>query len=418
MTGIAAAPMDSRHLSLDVVRGVAVMGILLMTIVAFAMPSTAYFNPLAYGGGTPADIATWATNFVLADGKMRGLFSLLFGASMLLVIERAEARGASGALTHYSRMSWLLLFGAIHAFAIWFGDILMLYALAGSIAFFFRGKPVHRLAILGLILIAAEVLMFAFFALGISQLRSAAAAPDAEAEIVRQWNDMRAEFHTLPPDEVARDLALYRGSYAEILTERMGRMAGLIVGNVFLFIPETVGLMLLGMAGYKSGFLTGAWEARRYARFAAIGYLVGLPLLIALAAAIMASGFDFLTLFLCDLVAQPLANLPLIGAHAALVIWWVKLARKSALVARVAAAGRAAFTNYLGTSIVCTTIFYGYGFGLYGELGRAELMLVVLGVWMLMLLWSKPWLDRFRYGPLEWLWRSLARRKLQPMRTA
>ena len=85
-------------------------------------------------------------------------------------------------------------------------------------------------------------------------------------------------------------------------------------------------------------------------------------------------------------------------------------------VSRVAAAGRMAFSNYLGTSIAMTTIFYGYGLGLFGDVGRWALYLVCIGMWAVMLLWSKPWLDRFRYGPLEWLWRSLARGKLQPMR--
>jgi uncharacterized protein len=104
----------------------------------------------------------------------------------------------------------------------------------------------------------------------------------------------------------------------------------------------------------------------------------------------------------------------MIVAHAALIILLTR--RGGALVQRIAAAGRAAFTNYLGTSILVTTLFYGYGFGLYGQLGRAEVYLVVLAVWALMLLWSKPWLDRYRYGPFEWLWRTLARGKVQPMR--
>ncbi|MGP1284220.1 MAG: DUF418 domain-containing protein [Parasphingopyxis sp.] len=410
------APMDSRFVSLDVVRGIAVMGILLMNIVAFAMPMTAYFTPIAFGGESPADIAVWATNFVLADGKMRGLFSVLFGASMLLVIQRAEAKERSAALTHYSRMTWLLFFGAIHAYAIWHGDILMLYAVIGSIAFFFRKMETHKLVVLGLILIVAQAVLLGLLAGSVWMLREAAAAPDADAEIVRQWREFAVEFGPIPPDKLAEDFARYRGDYAGILAHRLGPgFWDPIVANLTAAL-DTLGLMLLGMAGLKSGFLTGQWERATYARYARNGYLIGLPLLTALAIAIMASGFEPATLFLLDFAGQVLVNPPVILAHAALILYWVKSSAGSAVMDRVAATGRAAFTNYLGTSLVCTTIFYGYGFGLYGELSRAALYIVVLGVWALMLLWSKPWLDRFRYGPLEWLWRSLARREFQPIR--
>jgi uncharacterized protein len=106
----------------------------------------------------------------------------------------------------------------------------------------------------------------------------------------------------------------------------------------------------------------------------------------------------------------------MVVATAALIILLSR--RGGALVARIAAAGRTAFTNYLGTSILMTALFYGYGGGLYGSLSRAELWIPVLAMWALMLLWSKPWLDRFDYGPLEWLWRSLSRGAVQPMRKA
>src|SRR5688572_25239279 len=145
-----------RIATLDIVRGVAVMGILAMNIVAFAMPPSAYINPLAYGSEAPIDFAVYAFNFVLIDGKMRGLFSFLFGASMLLVIQRAEARGESGAAVHYRRMLVLLLIGAIHFYLIWFGDILFGYAMIGMVAFFFRKKEPRTLIIIGIALVVLE----------------------------------------------------------------------------------------------------------------------------------------------------------------------------------------------------------------------------------------------------------------------
>lgn len=411
-----AAPMDSRFISLDVVRGIAVMGILLMNIVAFAMPFQAYGNPMAYGGNGPVDMAFWATNFVLADGKMRGLFSILFGASILLVIQRAEASGRSSALTHYSRMTWLLFFGVIHAYAIWYGDILMLYAGVGMVAYFFRHMETHKLVTLGIILIVAQAILVGAITYGLWVLREAALAPDASLETVATWSEMAAAFGPPPADQLAENLALYRGSYAGILAQRLGpELMQPIIGN-FLFSLATLGLMLLGMAGLKSGFLTGEWSRETYAKCIRYGYLIGLPIQMLLALLLMRSGFDPVSLWLFDISLQMVPDLLIILGHAALILYWVKSSAGSALMARIAATGRAAFTNYLGTSLICTTIFYGYGFGLYGDLSRASLYIVVLGVWALMLLWSKPWLDRFRYGPLEWLWRSLARRELQPLR--
>lgn len=416
MASAEAAPMDSRFISLDVVRGFAVMGILLMNIVAFAMPFQAYSNPIAYGENNPVDIAAWAINFVLADGKMRGLFSLLFGASMLLVAQRAEASGRGPALTHFSRMTWLLFFGVIHAYAIWFGDILMLYAVIGMVAFFLRHWETHKLVALGIILMIAQAIFIGGIAYGLWALREAAAAPDATVEMIETWSKMVAAFGTPSPDELARNLALYRGGYLGLLEQRLGPdLMQPIIGN-FLFSLATLGLMLLGMAGLKSGFLTGEWSREAYVNCMRYGYLIGLPIQMLLALLLMRNGFDTVSLFLFDITLQMVPDLLIILGHAALILYWVKTASGSAFMKRVAATGRAAFTNYLGTSLICTAIFYGYGFGLYGELNRATLYLVVLGVWALILLWSKPWLDHFRYGPLEWLWRSLARCELQPLR--
>lgn len=172
--------------------------------------------------------------------------------------------------------------------------------------------------------------------------------------------------------------------------------------------------MLFGMAGLTSGFLTGAWSDRAYARAAAIGFGIGVPAYALFAWLILRAHFDAPMLLAFGLAAPVLARPAMIVAIAALVILLTR--RGGALVERIAAAGRAAFSNYLGTSLLMTGLFYGWGFGLFGTLSRAQLWLPVVATWALILLWSKPWLDRFNYGPFEWLWRSLARRRLQPMR--
>ncbi len=412
MHDLTAAP--SRIFTLDIVRGVAVMGILAMNIIAFAMPDGAYMNPAAYGGHRGADLGIWLVNFVTVDGKMRGLFSFLFGASMLLVVQSAATKGENPARVHYARMFWLLVFGLIHMYLIWWGDILSHYALIGSLAFLFRNKPVKALLRWGIALLAVQMLVMTSFAFFIVTSQAAASAPGASAEAVSTWAQLSGSFGPLAPDALAKDLALHRGSYATIVADRVRENMFLPLGALFQFGWETLAYMLFGMAALKSGFLTGAWEVGRYRKWAAIGYAISIPAYAAAAAVVIRSGFDPATTALAGTIAPTLIRPAMIVAHAALIILVTR--HGGGLTERLAATGRAAFTNYLGTSIIVSTIFYGYGLGLYGHLSRIECYGVVAGVWALMLLWSKPWLEHYRFGPLEWLWRSLARMRVQPMR--
>jgi len=409
----AATEPPPRIVTLDIVRGVAVMGILAMNIVAFAMPFQAYMNPLAFGNEGPADIASWAFNFVFVDGKMRGLFSFLFGASMLLVIERAEAAGRSPAAIHYSRMAWLLLFGLVHFYFIWHGDILAGYAQIGLIAFFFRRKSTGTLIRWGIGLLVVQLLAFGGLAAGAFYLQTQAAMPGAPADVVREWQGLQAELGVPAGAALAQKLALFTGPYAGIVAHQLDDALEPFVSTL-MFGWETLAYFLFGMAALKNGFLRGEWDDARYRRTALIGFGIGIPVYALLGFIAYRGGFD-IPILLATVMAGTVPFRPLmVVATAALVILLTR--RGGALVARIAAAGRAAFTNYLGTSIVMTAWFYGWGFGMYGSFSRVELWVTVFAMWALMLLWSKPWLDRFQYGPFEWLWRSLSRFEPQPMR--
>ncbi|HEX8214433.1 MAG TPA: DUF418 domain-containing protein, partial [Allosphingosinicella sp.] len=184
--------------------------------------------------------------------------------------------------------------------------------------------------------------------------------------------------------------------------------------GLFFFGWETLGYMLLGMAALKSGFLTGAWQDSRYRRIALIGFAICIPVYAVLAWLLNSDGFSVPGIMAMSMAATIPFRPVMVIAIAALIILLTR--RGGGLVQRIAAAGRAAFTNYLGTSILMTALFYGWGAGLYGQLSRIELWAVVLAMWAVILLWSKPWLDRNLYGPLEWLWRTLARWEWQPMR--
>jgi uncharacterized protein len=418
MTDMAAtAPAtSSRIATLDIIRGVAVMGIFAVNVIAFAMPFQAYFNPSAYGLESNADLGLWFATFILVDGKMRGLFSLLFGASLLLVIERAEAGGRSPAKIHYSRMIWLLVLGAIHYYLIWFGDILTLYALVGMIAFFFRKLSARTLVYCAAGFLAFSVLFMGAGAWQFFSAQAAAVAPGAGADAIAAWRSMSMEFAVPDAARLAQELALYRGPWIGIVHEQV--TAGLI-GPVMQFAfasPETLGYMLLGMAGLKGGYLKGEWPLARYRSIAGWTLGVSIPAYAVMAWINYRSGFDVPIFFTIFLVASAPFRLAMMIGYAALII--VLTNGRGALTRRIAAAGRAAFTNYLGASLVATAIFYGWGLGYYGEFSRIEAWLLVPIVWLAMLLWSKPWLDRFAYGPFEWLWRSLARGRPQPMRKA
>lgn len=409
------SPDSARIATLDIVRGIAVMGILAMNIVAFAMPFAAYMNPAAYGGDSGINLGSWLVSFILVDGKMRGLFSILFGASTLLVIDRAARAGASGGAVHFRRMAVLLLFGLVHFYFIWFGDILSLYAMCGMVIYAFRNRSPRALVAWAIGFFTISFLIFSAMSLSAAMAGQPDLPPEQRQGMEEARRQIDLETGASSP-RIAEELALYRGGYAGQVEQRLGRQTFFPLQSLFFFGWETLGLMLLGMALFKSGYLTGAWDSRRYRKWAAICFSIGVPGAIALALLQLRSGFDSALVFGSAIAwSMPFDILIAVG-WAALIILWSRHGASTALRDRVAAAGRMAFTNYLMTSVLMTALFYGWGIGLFGQLDRAALWLPVLGMWGMMLAWSKPWLDRYRYGPLEWLWRSLSRGSMQPMR--
>ena len=414
MATLPSSETRPRIATLDIVRGIAVMGILAMNIVAFAMPPQAYINPIAYGGERAIDLAIYAFNFVFIDGKMRGLFSFLFGASMLLVIEVARAKGESAASITLRRQLWLLVFGMIHFYLIWYGDILIGYAIVGMAAWFFHRLEVERLVGWALSLITMQLFVMVALAFFAQSLAAEVAAGTADAAVLEQWDEISRDIAIPSTERLNEILALHLGPWTGVVHEQVTTHLYMPYVFTFIFGWETLGYMLLGMAALKSGLLTGEWNDGRYQRLAFICLAIAVPVYVAIIAMIFADGFTVEGLFTWSFAATVPFRPLMVAGYAALIILATR--RGGWLVDRIAAAGRAAFTNYLGTSIAMTALFYGWGLGLYGSMGRAELWLVVIAAWAVMLAWSKPWLDRFAYGPFEWLWRSLARWEVQPMR--
>ncbi len=400
-------PLPDRIDTIDGVRGFAVLGILIMNIVAFAMPADAYNNPLIYGGSHGADLAAWVAAFAIADGKMRGLFTLLFGASLLLVAESAAARGGNPVSVHYRRMAWLLVIGMLHGYFIWYGDILVEYAITGAIVFVaWRWQPAA-------LFYAAFVLFVADLAVALDSwcslvaLRDHALAPHASAGIRHIWQSMAGP----GADAIATTLASYRGDWSQVFAARLRDLADLERG-LPVYLIESTGTALFGMALYRTGYFTRLAD-RAHRLIIIAGYGLALPVAGAAALQIAAHGFDPVSRALGGAVAEVARPLIML-AHASLIILLIRSGRLRWLADRLVATGRMALSNYLATSVVMTMLFYGTGLGLFGTLSRWQLYPFVLAMWVAIMLWSKPWLHRYRYGPVEWLWRSLARWHRQP----
>jgi len=404
---VGAAPVSGaeRIATLDILRGFALFGILVMNIQAFAMVGAAYINPVFAGPMSGIDYAIWLVSHVFFDEKFITIFSLLFGAGIVLMTGRAEQSGQAGVLTlHYRRMGWLLVIGLIHAYLIWYGDILTAYAVIGMIVVLMRNWSPRNLMLAGLGFLVLYFAIAAFMGFGITQLP----LEDIIEFEVSVWYPH--DFYLLS------EIAAYRGGFLDQLPIRIEQSL-----NMHLFVlptdlfPYLMAVMAFGMAAMKSGFLRGEWASTTYLHFAVTGLALGLPL-IGLGV-VMNENADWEMTFSLYFGRMPntLAAPLLAFAYIALVIL---AARRfgPAMQAVFAPVGRMAFSNYLAQSIICTFIFYGHGLGLFMEVGRVGQILIVLAIWIAMPFWSRAWLARFRFGPAEWLWRSLVYGKAQPMR--
>jgi uncharacterized protein len=413
--GAAIAPVESgaRIATLDFIRGIAVMGILAANIVAFGQPFDAYMYPTAFLTD-PADPGgwMWITQFVAIDGKMRGLFTLLFGAGLYLFMERAWAIGATRKLQAW-RLTILMTIGMVHFFFIWAGDILFYYGLFGLVALGCVGWTIKgQFAVgLGAYLVGVVLYSVIFSMPWVIADTSIGESPGFAEERAGLVGGVDA---TLARSEVP-NAAIAAGDYGTLVAHRITEQWHEPLTNAVLFGLETLPLMLIGVALYRMGFFSGAFDARKMRVWGWAGVLGGGVMHLAIGLVVRAGGFTYYGTLAAFVAWAPLPRLAMVLGLAALMVVYAPLAT-GWLGERMRAAGRAAFTNYLGTSVVMMVVFHGWGLGLFGALNRPKLYFVVVLAWVLMLAWSKPWLDRFHYGPLEWLWRCLTYRRIFPLK--
>ena len=425
----AGAPVSAaeRITAIDTLRGVAVLGILVMNIYAFAMPFQAYMNPLPMGGTEWYNLGTWFFTHILFDQKFLTIFALLFGAGLVIMWERAEQRGAKPGRTWYRRQFWLLVIGAIHGYLIWWGDILFHYALMGMFVYLFRKWRPMNLVILACCMLPVALVFSYGGSYYMEDLRAQAADFSALAEagealneeqqqILEQWEAMRP-FMDPTPEALQKDIDTHLGGYTGIVAYRAPTVLSMQLQNTFAFaIWRIAGLMILGMAFMKLGILSGQRDAGFYRRMALLGYGLGLPIMVFSAANSWAHGFEPLYMFRIGMAPNYVGSILVSFGHIALVMLIVNSGAMSRLMARFAAVGRMALSNYLMHSVVMTTVFYGYGLGLYGSVPRMAQMGFVVAMIGFQLWFSPLWLSGHRFGPAEWLWRSLTYGRRQPMR--
>ena len=409
---VSAQPA-ARLIGLDFTRGIAVLGILAANIVAFGQPFNAYMWPAQFQTGHgPVSDWMWVVQFVLIDGKMRGLFTLLFGAGLVLFMDKAWAKGATRWL-QARRLFWLLIFGLIHFYLIWRGDILILYAVAGFFAMLCLRWSAKTLMAVG---ITGYVLGALLFAGGMGMSWAVADTSLGESEQMAPMRaDMASEVDAIIADDTAETALIQSGDYPAFVAHNISEHGSDPLFTLLLFGFETWPLMLIGMAFFKIGLFNGGLNPAGQRKWGWIAVITGTALTIPIALWAMAGGFTYWGTLFAFTGFSMLPRFPVILGLAALLALWGPVA-KGWLADRLIAAGRMAFSNYLGTSLLMMLIFHGWALGLFGVLNRPQLYLVMLLAWAIMLLWSKPWLERFRYGPLEWLWRCLTYWRLFPLR--
>ena len=428
-TQLALTPVrpEERISALDSIRGFALLGILLMNIGAFGLPFAAYENPIAAGGATGKNLIAWCIMTVLADGKMRAIFSMAFGASVYLLIDRLIRKGhaADAADIHYRRMLWLLLFGLIHGYLIWSGDILYAYAMCGLVLY-----PLRKLS--PRVLLIAAGLMLAFMAAGgfyqyfhVLKLQrdsiQIAADEKAGKKLTLQQEDSKKEWDEVmkgfkpSPEEIKQDVDAHRGSYFKLVAFRSSQTHRFQAQTLYEDL-DILMMMFVGMALMKMGVLSGNYSTKFYVAMALVGFIVGLSADIIAVWWIVRYNFSLGAWYVTG-AEYEFGRFTAFG-YIAVIMLLVKSGALRAVTSRLAYVGRMAFSNYILTSLICTTIFEGYGFGLFDKLQRYQLYYVVAAVWLLILVVSPIWLRHFRFGPLEWLWRSLTYWKKQPFRIA
>lgn len=378
--------------SLDLLRGFAVLGILIMNITSFSQVNIAYMNPTIGAGLEGYNQYFHAFNYIFADTRFMSIFSILFGAGVVLFTNNAEAKGKRVGELHYKRMFWLLLFGLLHAYFIWEGDILVAYAICGCLIHLLRKKTIRALLIMSIILFIVPLTfnLMTYYGMNVEELESTFA------------------FFYPSSEEIATEVKVMQGSFLEQIPIRLENA---IEFQTLIFMIETfwrtTSLMLLGMILYRKGVLSANKSISYYSKMILVGFGIGLIISLIGLNQSYNSGWSGAYVMSIGANYKLISGIFIAIGYIGFVMWCFKKGIFKKLQNRLQSAGRMAFTNYIGMSLICSLIFNGHGLALYGTFDRLQQFLVVVFIWVLILIVSPLVLRKYRYGPLEWLWRKL-----------
>ncbi|KFC09208.1 hypothetical protein GTGU_01147 [Trabulsiella guamensis ATCC 49490] len=372
-----------RNVTLDFLRGAAILGILLLNISAFGLPKAAYLNPAWYGDISRSDAWTWAILDLLAQVKFLTLFALLFGAGLQLLLPR-------GKIWIQSRLTLLALLGFIHGLLFWDGDILLAYALVGLVCWRMirDAQSIKSLFNTGVMLYVTGVGVLILLGIITGDSVNRSWVPDAAHLQYEQYWKLKGG--------------------AEAVSNRAGMLADSLLALGAQYGWQLAGMMLMGGALMRSGWLKGQFSLRHYRRVGALLIIIGLLINLPAVVAQWWLNWDYRwSAFLLQAPRELGAPLQTIGYAALVYGFWPQLCH-SRLVAAVVCVGRMALSNYLLQTLICTTLFYHLDF--FMKFNRLQLLGFILPVWIINLAFSVLWLRYFRQGPVEWLWRQLTAR--------
>lgn len=430
---IAPISQKERILLIDSLRGIALLGILLMNMPAFALPGPAIGNPALYGDPGTINYAVFYFIDWFMEGSQRALFSMLFGAGMLVFTSRLESRLGDGMLTaemYLRRQLWLLLFGLFNAFILlWHWDILFPYAIAGFILLAFRRlKPTHLIVAASLCLILQTARDNRNHYLERKVIVEGEAVAAIDTALVKLSDDQKASLAALNERKnnsttesklkrAGKETKAMLGSWGDVYELRSDRSMRIETTFFYFTVWDILLFMFVGLAFFKWGILQGSHPVKTYLWMTVLGLGIGLPLSYLRLEPLVRynfNDFEFVrnVSFTYYEISRTIRALGIFG----LIMLAYKSGWFSNLFRLMQPVGQMAFTNYLMQSLICAILFYGFGFGLFGKLQRVEIYYVVFAIWAFQIGYSNIWLRYFRFGPMEWLWRTLTYWQLQPLR--
>lgn len=427
--GIAIPTKESNRLEhIDIIRGVAILGILLMNILIFGLPEHDFASVHGWLDGSPLNEVYRIVTVVFFDGNMRGLFCLLFGAGIILFSQQCERNNTSIFLL-FRRMWWLALLGLFDIFVVlWDGDILYEYAICGFVLIFFRKlKPVY------LLLLSFCILVFFIYQNNSdhdeaysdyvqykkneSLYNSDHKLTKAQKENKKEWEELRNIFPPYSTKQITQfqkdkreQIAERQGNYIHVFNVNKKYWADVIDLESYIGILSEVLVMLVGMALFKMGWISTV-NRKRNLILACVGLGLGIsmsafmaynqPLNLEELTIFLRKSFSFGTYFF------PTYNLFITVGFMALILLFCSSSSYLRIKKALASVGKMAFTNYFLQSIICTLLFNGYGLGLFGEFERYQVYFFVPFVWAINIALSVWWMKHYYYGPMEWVWRTL-----------